>query len=529
MPKPKAKTKILTETDARRIRAENNLEDFIAEVHPNRFLGGIHRQIIRWWMASEGKSHQLLLLPRDHMKSALIAYRAAWRLTKDPTLKILYISSTSNLATKQLKFIKDILTCDAYRALWPDMVNKEEATREKWTEREISVDDPRRREENIRDPSIFTAGLTTNIIGLHADICIMDDVVVAKNAYTETGREKVRDQYGHLSSIEGTGAEEWVVGTRYHPNDLYDDLMAMRIDKYTDTGVHLSEESLFDVNDNNTIKHAVESNGDGTGEYLWPKSKRSDGKWFGFDINEWSKKKTQYSGNMIQFRAQYYNDPQDLDNAPIKRGQFQYYDQSYLYRKDLNWHFQRNRLNVVAAVDFAFSTSKGADSTSIVVIGADGYSNYYVLDIDRFKTDKTSDYFIHILKLYEKWGFRKIRCEVSVAQAVIVKDLKDNYIRRYGLGLSIDEFRPTRNEGNKLERIMHVLEPKYANGQIWHYAGGYTQVLEEELIFQNPPHDDVKDALASAIDLVISPVNYYAVKKEVDNGRQWHDRFGGTL
>lgn len=522
------KTKVTPEFDERRIKAESDLEYFINLVHPKRYLGSVHRQIIRWWM-SEGKSHQLLLLPRDHMKSALIAYRVAWELTKDPSLRILYISATSNLAIKQLKFIKDILTNDTYRAYWPDMINPEEAKREKWAEKEISIDHPKRREENIREPSVFTAGLTTNIIGLHADICVMDDVVVSKNAYTELGREKVREQYGHLSSIEGTGAREWVVGTRYHPNDLYNDLMAMTVERYDDDGVLIKTEPLFDVNDNETIKQAVESHGDGTGEYLWPRSQRSDGKWFGFDINELATKRTQYKGNMIQYRAQYYNDPQDVDNAPIKRDQFQYYDPSYLYKKDYHWHFQRNRLNVVAAVDFAFSTAKGADSTSIVVVGADQFNNYYVLDIDRFKTDKTSDYFTHILKLYEKWGFRKIRCEVSVAQAVIVKDLKDNYIRRYGLGLSIDEYRPTRNEGNKSERIMHILEPKYANGQMWHYAGGYTQILEEELIFQNPAHDDVKDALASAVDLVTAPVNYFTIKKEVSNGLQWHGRFGGTL
>ena len=140
----------------RRKLAEQSLESFINLVHPNRLLGNIHREVISWWTSSNAKPHQLLLLPRDHMKSALIAYRVAWELTKDPTLKILYISSTRNLAIKQLKFIKDMITCDVYRLYWPEMVNREEAKREKWTEGEISVDDPRRRAESIRDPSIFS-------------------------------------------------------------------------------------------------------------------------------------------------------------------------------------------------------------------------------------------------------------------------------------------------------------------------------------------------------------------------------------
>jgi len=181
----------------------------------------------------------------------------------------------------------------------------------------------------------------------------------------------------------------------------------------------------------------------------------------------------------------------------------------------------------VAAVDFAYSTGKKSDYTSIVVLGVDGVNNYYILEIERFKTDKISDYFQRILKLYEKWGFRKIRCEVSVAQQVIVKDLKENYIRPHGLSLTVDEFRPSRWMGSKEERIMAVLEPKYANRQIWHYQGGNIQVLEEELVFTNPSHDDVKDALASAIDFAVAPMNMFNVKKMNEPQTQFHARFGG--
>ena len=68
--------------DDRRKLAESSLEKFIELVHPKRLLGNIHREVIHWWTSDGAKSHQLLLLPRDHMKSALIAYRVAWELTK---------------------------------------------------------------------------------------------------------------------------------------------------------------------------------------------------------------------------------------------------------------------------------------------------------------------------------------------------------------------------------------------------------------------------------------------------------------
>lgn len=516
------KVKDLSEKDKKRLQAENDLEAFINLVHPRRYLGNIHREVIRWWTASNAKNHQLLLLPRDHMKSALIAYRVVWELTRDPTLRVLYISSTSNLATKQLKFMKDILTCAAYRTYWPEMVNKEEQKREKWTEREISIDHPKRAEWSIRDPSIFTAGLTSNIVGLHCDIAVLDDVVVTSNAYTEDGRERVKDQYSLLSSIETVNAKEWVVGTRYHPLDLYNDLAAMEIDEYDEIGNKINSTPLFDCKE-----HQVETAGDGTGEFLWPRTQSPDGKWFGFNAEELAKKRAQYL-NKVHFRAQYYNDPHDIDSSPIQRSLFQYYDPNYLARRDHAWFFKRERINVVAAVDFAYTTSKKSDYTSIVVLGCDGLNNYYILEIDRFKTDKISEYFNHILALYNKWGFRKIRCEVSTAQSVIVKDLKDNYIRPHGLSLSVDEFRPTRWQGSKEERIMAVLEPKYANGQMWHYQSGNTQVLEEELMYTNPAHDDVKDALASAVDFAIPPMNIFSIRRNQETPMKYHARFGGV-
>jgi hypothetical protein len=508
-------------------RAESDLEYFINLVNPDRLLGNIHREIIQWWTASNASSHQLLLLPRDHMKSAMIAYRVVWELTRDPTLRVLYISSTSNLATKQLKFMKDILTSPKYRLYWPEMVNEQDTQREKWTEREVSLDHPKRKQEFIRDPSIFTAGLTSNIVGLHCDIAVLDDVVVHANAYTEEGREKVKEQYSYLSSIEGVLAKEWVVGTRYHPNDLYSDLLAMEIEDYDELGDVANRTPLF------TFKEwPVENVGDGSGEFIWPRSQGLNGKYYGFDEKVLALKRAQYL-NKIHFRAQYYNDPHDIDSSPIKRDQFQYYNPQYLAQKQGKWYFNNKPLNLVAAVDFAYSTSsdsKRGDSSAVVVVGVDGDNNFYVLDIDRFKTQQMSEYFKRILKLYEKWGFRKLRAEVSVAQVVIVKDLKENYIRPLGLSLTVEEYRPSRWQGSKEERILSTLEPRYANGQIWHYSGGFCQTLEDELIFANPAHDDVKDALASAIDFAqgMAPINTFRYQKANQPVLQFHSVFGGV-
>lgn len=500
-----------------RNRAEDSLEFFINLVAPTQVLGNCHKDVIQWWNRPDAKHHQLLLFPRDHGKSRLVAYRVAWELTRDPTLRVLYISATANLAEKQLTFIKGLLTSPIYRRYWPDHVNKEEGKRAKWTNSEIALDHPERIKENIRDPSVFTAGLTTSITGMHCDIAVLDDVVVAENAYNEEGRNKVRTQYSLLSSIEGADAQEWVVGTRYHPKDLYNDMMEMREDIYDKNGDKVDEDSIYEI-----YERSVEDMGDGTGQFLWPRQQRRDGKWFGFDARILAQKRGKYLDRM-QWRAQYYNDPQDPDNERISHDNFQYYDTKFLVRDGGHWTYKGNRLNLVAAIDFAYSTRKAADYTAIVVAGVDGDNNVYVLDIDRFKTSDIGEYFRHLLNLHNKWDFRKLAAEVSVAQKAIVQTLKQNYIAPHGLAIKVEEVRPTKN---KEERIEAILGPRYDNLQVYHYRGGNTQVLEEELTMQNPAHDDVVDALATAVEYAVKPARTVRPRSS-DNNVIWHSRFGG--
>ena len=510
----------MTPTEIRE-KAESDLTFFIQLIAPTQVLGNCHKDVIQWWYRPERKHHQLLLFPRDHGKSRLVAYRVAWELTKDPTLRVLYISATSNLAEKQLTFIKGLMTSDIYRRYWPEHILPEEGKRSKWTNTEIALDHPLRKAENIRDPSVFTAGLTTSITGMHCDIAVLDDVVVSENAYTEEGRRKVRAQYSLLSSIEGAGAQEWVVGTRYHPKDLYDDMMGMIEDQYNDEGEKCGEDTIYE-----TFEKAVEDFGDGTGEFLWPRQQRRDGKWFGFDRKILAQKRGKYL-DKIQFRAQYYNSPQDPDNEKISASSFQYFERSKLKQEAGYWYYNGNRLNLVASIDFAYSTRKTADYTAIVVVGVDADNNVYVLDIDRFKTDKIGVYFEHILNLYNKWSFKKLAAEVTAAQMAIVKSLKQDYISVHGLGLKVEDVRPTRNQGSKEERIDAILSPRYDNGQIFHYRGGNTQVLEEELTLHNPAHDDVSDALATAIDKCIKPSRNLHRRTSQNSNVVWHSRFGG--
>ncbi|MAZ34631.1 MAG: hypothetical protein CMO06_15945 [Thalassospira sp.] len=501
--------------------AEADLETFIRLVAPWQVIGGIHSEWCRWTTSEEAGSHQLTLLPRDHGKSRYVAFKCAWMVVKRPDIRILYISSTSNLAEKQLYFIKQILTSPIVRRYWPELIEKEEGKREKWTNTEIAVDHPKRKEEGIRDPTVFTGGLTTSLTGLHCDIAVLDDVVVQENAYTQEGRDKVRTQYSLLSSIEGGEAEEWVVGTRYHPKDLYNDMQEMEEEIFNKDGELINKTPVYKI-----FERQVEDSNMGVGEFLWPRQQRSDGKWFGFNIEILAKKRAKYLDKR-QFRAQYYNDPNDPGDQRINRDKFQYYEKEHLKQSGGYWYFKKERLNIFASVDFAYTANKRSDFTAIVVIGVDKDNNIYVLDIERFKTEKVSEIFENIRMLHAKWQFKKLGAEVTAGQKMIVRELKDGYIKPYGLSLSIEELKHSARQGSKEERIAAILEPRYENMAMWHYRAGNCQVLEDELVAQYPPHDDVSDALAAAVLISVPPVgNFNRDHRDVVTVIP-HPKFGG--
>lgn len=512
--------------EAKQVR-ETALQDlffFARLVNPGYVYGDIHKSIFKWMedytLYGRGKnltSNKLIMLPRAHLKSHMVATWCAWIIARHPEVTILYVSATAGLAETQLFAIKNIVGSKVFARYFPEYINPQEGQRTKWNSTTLTIDHIKRQEEGIRDATIEVAGLTTNTTGWHADIVVADDLVVPENAYTEDGRESVRKKASQFTSIRNAGGFTLACGTRYHPDDIYATWKAQEYEIFNDEGEIIDKQPVWDFRE-----HVVEEDG----FFLWPRTARADGKAFGFDHQVLARIRAEYS-DKVQYYAQYYNNPNDPGSNRINREKFQYYDRKHLKEEGGNWYFKSKRLNVYAAIDFAFSLSKGSDYTAITVIGIDEDGFIYILDIDRFKTDRISEYFKHVVDLHAKWGFRKLRAEVTVAQSIIVRDLKDK-LREEGLSLSIDEYRPTRKEGTKEERIAAALEHRYDNFVIWHYKGGYIDILEEELVLARPPHDDVKDSLACAVEIAVKPKRSRNLEGKNNNVIKFNSRFGGV-
>ena len=165
-----AQHKLATMPDGAIKIREQALEDlyfFARLVNPGYMYGSIHRELFRWLQeytlfgqGNELSSNKLMLLPRGHLKSHVVATWLAWIITRHPEVTALYLSATAELAETQLYAVKNILGSSTYKRYFPEYIHPQEGKREKWSATKLCIDHPRRRSEGVRDATIATAGLS---------------------------------------------------------------------------------------------------------------------------------------------------------------------------------------------------------------------------------------------------------------------------------------------------------------------------------------------------------------------------------
>ena len=517
---------------------ESSLYSFACTMFPNRYYGDVHKELFNWWQ--EGKSDcQLALIPRDHQKSHCLMVYAAWKLTVDPAYTFVYVSANPRLAKKQLASIVQIFKTDMHRLLWPDFMNYEKGRTGRlehkplgvWTQEEIEIDHPKRRENAIRDPSVYATSVKSTNTGFHFHEVLFDDLVTDENYKSDAEKQDVIDCYKNFAKIATTDSKMKAVGTRYGLDDLYSLLKEMRYEDYDEQGNRVGIKTMWDIFERE-VEDSPKRSGDG--EFIWPRMTMPDGTSYGFDSRQLAKKRAQLNidGDLASFYAQYYNDPNDASLQTITHDMFMYVDARNLREDGGKWYYKDKLLSLTAAADLAFTEGGGRklrnrDYTAICVIGRDADGYVYVLDIDRFQTDKIETYYEHIAKLHEYWGFREIYIETNNG-GKIVKAAIEDLIRRNGSVLVCHGVPHTSHQGKKEERIAQALEPLYRQRTIYHVKTRLIKLLEEELILPRPPHDDMKDCLAMAVEHSKKPMSRAKPKAQIPTHMMRASRFGAV-
>src|SRR3990167_2589975 len=334
----------------------------------------------------------------------MAAFYASWCIVRDPATTIIYASATAEKAEEQLRFIKNILISPVIFKYFPGLINPNEKYRAAWNAASIIIDHPERLKEGVVDSTIMTCGLEKTITGKHCNTLVLDDIVVKENN-TITGRKEVNSWVAMAASILSADSEMFAIGTRYHPKDAYSIMMDMAIrDQENEAGEKVESQPLFMIN---------QANVELDGEFLWPRQQRLDGKWFGFNDRILARKRAVYeaAGEITQFYAQYYNDPNDKSTAPISPDLFQYYDRSKLIYSYGSWEIEGRPLRLYAALDLAASENEKADYTVLTIGGIDSLSNRYVVHVDRYRTDKISVSQDKLVEAYQKWQYGALRIE----------------------------------------------------------------------------------------------------------------------
>ena len=513
-----------------------SLYAFAVTVNPTYLYGDIHKEVFSWLGDPSANERQLLLLPRGHLKSHCIAVYCAWKITFEPWTTIVYLASQDDLAKAQLHAIKQMMTSDIYRTLWPEMFTERKVSasgkteRGAWSAYAFDVDHPMRKEKGIRDHTMIIKTVSSNVAGLHCDGICFDDVVVPQFADTELGRDNLNKALGYFSSVLNPGGWIKAVGTRYHPEDAYQRMIDSKVPVWSDEKQDFAgEKNAWEL-----MERVVEDSPDrsGLGMYLWPRteSPMEPGKWYGFDPKELAKIKADYVAHQgaVHFFAQYYNDPNDVGTQRVGREKFQYYDKKFIEVRQDKVFFKGKKLNVFAAMDVAWSTSDWSDYTAIAVVGIDSDGYIYILDLDRFRTSDFLTYYDHIIALQSQWCFRSLLVETNAAGSLVAQEI-ENHVRRNGGNLSVDKRALNSRAEGKRENWASVLEPRYQSKSIFHFRGGLTPTLEEEVVSAKPRHDDLKDALTAAISISRPPSGRRITNPDGPDRTVVQGRFGGRV
>jgi phage terminase large subunit-like protein len=311
--------------------------------YKGRFLIGEHHE--EWSQALTERDRICIVAARDHGKTFFfnLAY-PIWQAWRHPKTKGYIFSATQEQANRILGDIKEELeTNPALQHLVPP-----QSQRKKWSTTSIRL---------ANGSLIVAKGYGVKVRGAHPQWVVLDDVLNDEDAFSETTRRRhIEYFYSALVNLvnpadDPTRGQIICIGTPYHQADLYADLQR--------------NEEFF-----SKIYPAI----DKQGRPLWPE--------------RWSAKKLarrRREIGSIRFSREYLcralSDESSLFPYRLFRGTCEVF--TARLGMPIAWWKANGIDTVVMGVDFAISSSAGADWTVLFIIGVDKMGNHWILDIIR--------------------------------------------------------------------------------------------------------------------------------------------------
>lgn len=408
------------------------------------------------------------LAPRGFGKSTVgdVDY-CITKILRDANIRIMIGSKTQ---TQAQAFLKEIRTHfeqneDLLRIFGDWKTHKDNV----WNDREFTVN---KRTIIKKEATVTALGASGAVISKHFDIIIGDDLVGLENARTERQRANLKEWfYSSLAPTLEPDGEIHILGTRYNPLDLYEDLM---------------KSGNYAVN----IQQAIQIV-NGKECSLWEEK---------FSLEKLKEKRAE-SGKII-FNMQYQNDTELAKGKIFKAQYFKYYEE---YKLDYDFQTAKVRVKstdgidtwikvrVYMGADLAISEKENEDNDYFVLmmIGVDADRNVYILEYVKERLSFNSQ--LNTIMSYGRDKYPMVE-RVGVETVAYQKALAQE-LRRLTL-LPIINI-PTSKD--KVTRAMRR-SANFENGKVF-FREGMDDLEECLLLFPEVDHDDLFDALDFAMTM----------------------------
>lgn len=406
------------------------------------------------------------LAPRGHGKSTIgdVDF-CITKVLRNPDIRIMIGSKTQTQASA---FLKEIRTHFEQNVNLIRIFGDWKKSRDNvWNDKEFTVN---RRTVIKKEATVSALGASGAVVSKHFDIIIGDDLVGFENARTEAQRKVLKEWfYSSLYPTLEPDGEIHILGTRYSPMDLYENLIK-------------SKNYKVNVQQAITIK-------DGQEVSLWESK---------FSLEKL--RSIREEAGLIIFNMQYQN------NTELAKGKiFKYKYFKHFEEYEVDYALNRVRVKVLDAqgvpfwipvriymgADLAISEDETSNNDYFVltVIGVDKNKNVYVLDYLKERLSFNAqlnailDYGRNKFPMVERIGVETVQYQKSLAQE----------IRRLSL-LPVINIQTSKDKVTRAMRRSALFE----NGKVF-FRIGMDDLEECLLLFPEVDHDDLFDGLDFAL------------------------------
>ncbi len=407
------------------------------------------------------------LWAREHYKSTIITFgKTIQDILCNPEITVGIFSHTRPIATGFLRQIKrEFESNDLLKEVYPDVLYADPRKESpKWTESEGFIV---RRKGNPKESTIEAYGLVDGQpTSRHYKLIVYDDVVTRESVYTPDQIRRTTEAWELSLNLGSEGGAKRYIGTRYHYNDTYREIIARGAAK----------PRIYPA----TIDGRVDGEPVLLSREVLAEKRRDMGPY--------------------TFGCQMLQDPKADEVQGFKRGWLQFWTPK-------NW----GGWNLYILVDPAREKKKENDYTSMWVVGLAPDGNTYVIDgvRDRLNLTERADALIGLHRKYHTQEARVVRVGYE----------------QYGMMADIEHIRYRQEQENyrfeivglggpmpKLDRIRRLI-PDFEQGKLFlpvrclyidreKRQHDLTQefIDEEYLAFPVGVHDDMLDCLSRIKD-----------------------------